>query len=127
MAGLDYLHGIEIVHGTLSPDEVVIEFKSDRIIVVKIAKLTRGKYDFNRMFRENNNWVTTFRSGRLESSNRFQTGRREATWLHIVLASITGRKSPIWNIRASSRKPASKQIRVEEYFSRKLSSYLVDD
>jgi hypothetical protein len=59
---LAYLHNKEIVHGTLSPDEVVIEFKSGRQIVVKIAKLIRGKYDFNRMFCENNNCVAIFRS-----------------------------------------------------------------
>jgi hypothetical protein len=40
-----YLHCPEIVHGTFSPDEV-IDSKSERKIVSKIAKLTTGKYDF---------------------------------------------------------------------------------
>jgi len=42
---LAYLHCPEIVHGTFSPDEV-IDSKSERKIVSKIAKLTTGKYDF---------------------------------------------------------------------------------
>ena len=45
MNGLTYLHRHEIVHGTLSPDEIVIEYKSDGEIVAQIAKLTTGKYD----------------------------------------------------------------------------------
>lgn len=51
--GLTLLHSKKIVHGTLSPDEVVIEFKSDCEIVAKIAKLTPGNHDLN--LRKNRN------------------------------------------------------------------------
>jgi hypothetical protein len=54
------LHSKEIVHGTLSPDEVIIKFKSDCEIVAKIAKLTPGNYYLNLMLRENRNSNTKF-------------------------------------------------------------------